>query len=340
MRLLKTAAILSACFIASAIGQTIGPPGGSGGGGTPGGSTGQMQYNNSSAFGGANFYVEDANTLGQRNGTTAQITNIYKTFTSATNFESIGLGYNSTYTSYGLIASVGSGGGTLRNMMFGYDQNVVNSTGTLLLQGGNGVGGTITLAVRGGDALTLGRPGGIGAGNGWAIDGTAAGGHLNPNVDVSSDIGGASFRPRDLYVGRNPFFNGLSTDAGKTTATLCADTTTGQVYKGSGTVGICLGTSSARFKDAIKPLDSGLMQIAALSPKTFRYRAGYGDDGAKEQLGFIAEDVVKVAPKLVGLNADGLPNTVDMVGMIPMLVKAVQEQQAVIECLRSKKSKC
>lgn len=122
--------------------------------------------------------------------------------------------------------------------------------------------------------------------------------------------------------------NALATDAGHTTATVCTDSTTGQLYKGSGTVGVCLGTSSARYKSNIEPMNAGLDQIMALQPKTYRYIKGYGDDGGKRQNGFLAEDVAKTLVDIVGYDAEGRPNTIDLVALIPVLVKAVQELNA------------
>jgi hypothetical protein len=58
-----------------------------GGGGSPGGSSGQVQFNDSSSFGGAPLWVEDANTIAQRNSTTTQVAYWYKTFTDASNYE-------------------------------------------------------------------------------------------------------------------------------------------------------------------------------------------------------------------------------------------------------------
>ena len=38
--------------------------------------------------------------------------------------------------------------------------------------------------------------------------------------------------------------------------------------------------------------------------------------------------MVKVIPDLVGLDKDGRPNTVDLVGMIPVMVNAIKELKA------------
>lgn len=125
----------------------------------------------------------------------------------------------------------------------------------------------------------------------------------------------------------------LPTDAATTDNSLCINTTTHIVSSGSGTLGICLGTSSVRYKRSIVNVADGLDTIMNLQPKNFRYLKGYGDNGAREQYGFIAEDVVKVLPKLVGLDAQKRPNTVDIVGMVPVIVKALQQMQGEINRL-------
>lgn len=119
-------------------------------------------------------------------------------------------------------------------------------------------------------------------------------------------------------------FTGLGTDAAATDTTACI-LSDGTLTKGSGTLGICLGTSSMRFKNDVVPARDGLDQLLALRPKNFFYKPGYGDDGAREQYGFLAEDVIHVLPKLVGLDRDGLPNSVDMVGMIPVIARSMQQ---------------
>ena len=61
-----------------------------------------------------------------------------------------------------------------------------------------------------------------------------------------------------------------------------------------------LGTvvSSARFKDAIKPMDKASEAILALQPVTFRYKHELDPDGIP-QFGLVAEQVEKVNPDLV-----------------------------------------
>lgn len=126
----------------------------------------------------------------------------------------------------------------------------------------------------------------------------------------------------------------LASDAAQTDSTVCVNGS-GLLLKGSGTLGICLGTSSLRYKqeDTIKPIVSGLDAVTALRPINYFYKPGHGDDGAREQYGFLAEDVVGVIPGLVALDAEGKPNSVDILGMVPVLVRALQEQQKQIVAL-------
>lgn len=129
--------------------------------------------------------------------------------------------------------------------------------------------------------------------------------------------------------------SGITTDVTHTDSSVCQDTTTHQFYFGSGTLGICLGTSSLRYKNDWRPMDDGLSSVMALKPGNYFYKPGYGDGGTKLQYGFLAEDTVNVLPKLTGLDADGKPNSVDILGMVPVIVKAVQQQQAEIEAVAS-----
>jgi hypothetical protein len=129
----------------------------------------------------------------------------------------------------------------------------------------------------------------------------------------------------------------IGTDATHTDASVCEDTTTHTLYSGSGTLGVCLGTSSMRYKHDINHLPLGLAELAALKPVSFYYNKGRGDNGVKLQYGFLAEDMEGVLPNLVDLDKDGKPNSVDLVGLIPVLVHAIQEQQKEIDALKAKK---
>src|SRR5205085_1830883 len=72
-----------------------------------------------------------------------------------------------------------------------------------------------------------------------------------------------------------------------------------------------LGTapSSARFKDAIKPMDKVSESILGLKPVTFHYKKELDPDGTP-QFGLVAEEVEKVNPDLVSRDDEGKVYTV------------------------------
>ena len=68
-------------------------------------------------------------------------------------------------------------------------------------------------------------------------------------------------------------------------------------------------TSSRRFKEEIKPMDTASEAVLALKPVTFRYKKEVDSDGIP-QFGLVAEDVEKVNPDLVLRDKEGKPYTV------------------------------
>ena len=71
----------------------------------------------------------------------------------------------------------------------------------------------------------------------------------------------------------------------------------GVIVGSNGQLGTVL--SSARFKEAIKPMDKASEAILALQPVTFRYKEELDPDGIP-QFGLMAEQVEKVNPDLSG----------------------------------------
>jgi trimeric autotransporter adhesin len=108
-----------------------------------------------------------------------------------------------------------------------------------------------------------------------------------------------------------------------------------------------LGTiiSSARYKEAIEPMDEASEVIHALKPVTFRYKHEF-DPAGIPQFGLVAEEVEKVNPDLVARDADGKPYTVRYEAVNAMLLneflkahRKVEEQQATIAQLRAADAK-
>src|SRR5205823_9910894 len=100
-------------------------------------------------------------------------------------------------------------------------------------------------------------------------------------------------------------------------------------------------TSSARFKDEIKPMDKASEAILALKPVTFRYKHEL-DPAGIPQFGLVAEQVEKVNPDLVARDEQGKPYTVRYEAVNAMLLneflkehRTVQGQQKEIDALKA-----
>ena len=63
--------------------------------------------------------------------------------------------------------------------------------------------------------------------------------------------------------------------------------------------------SSARFKDAIKPMDNAV-KLSSLKPVTFRYKEELDPEGIP-QFGLVAEEVEKVNADLITRDEEGNP---------------------------------
>ena len=104
------------------------------------------------------------------------------------------------------------------------------------------------------------------------------------------------------------------------------------------TVQAIASASDERLKENIKDLETGLTEIMALKPRRFDWKEGEGN-GTKNNAGFIAQEVEPILPELVG---DYLHKELDDVkslttgNLIPTLVKAIQEQQTLIEDLKTR----
>jgi hypothetical protein len=136
--------------------------------------------------------------------------------------------------------------------------------------------------------------------------------------------GGAAIRKR-------VFIDGITTSAGVQTAVLC-QSSGGEMIADS----VACLASSARFKYRIKALNSGLNEILSLRPVSFFYKPegifANNQNFQRERVGLIAEDVAKIDPRLVGFEKDGItPRTVGYEQIVPVLIKAVQEQQVILD---------
>jgi hypothetical protein len=116
------------------------------------------------------------------------------------------------------------------------------------------------------------------------------------------------------------YADGLKSGAG--TNAVKFSTATGQVT---------YDTSSARYKDNIRDSVYGLDHVMQMRSAQFEYK----DDG-RSDVGLIAEELQPIVPELVGLNKDGQADSVSYDRMVSVLVKAIQEQQALITDLTTR----
>jgi hypothetical protein len=98
--------------------------------------------------------------------------------------------------------------------------------------------------------------------------------------------------------------------------------------------------SDIRFKENVRDLDVGLNAIMALKPRLYDWQEGKGAD-IKNARGFIAQEFEQVFPDLIDEWRDPAPEGEApyksvRADLIPVLVKAIQEQQALIQTLTAR----
>ena len=111
----------------------------------------------------------------------------------------------------------------------------------------------------------------------------------------------------------------------------------GTVYATSTTI---TAISDARLKENIQDIDVGLDKIMALKPRKFDWKEGKGKD-KKGDRGWIAQEFETVFPEMIDTWLDKAPEGEEPykavnADLIPVLVKAIQEQQTLIEQLTTR----
>jgi hypothetical protein len=105
--------------------------------------------------------------------------------------------------------------------------------------------------------------------------------------------------------------------------------------------------SDIRLKKNITTITNGLSKINALNPVKFNWIDGFVEsEEGKDMLGFIAQEVQNIVPEavesfssnsiIVGKTTIENPLRVNEKFIIPVLVKAIQEQQCTIQCLTNR----
>ena len=91
-----------------------------------------------------------------------------------------------------------------------------------------------------------------------------------------------------------------------------------------------VGPSDVTLKNTIVTLPNALQQVKNLRPVTFKWNSIHDSIMAGTHAGFIAQEVETVIPQLVHTNPNG-KKSLAYIEMIPYLVKAMQQQQRMIE---------
>jgi trimeric autotransporter adhesin len=92
-------------------------------------------------------------------------------------------------------------------------------------------------------------------------------------------------------------------------------------------------TSSKRFKEEIRPMNTTSEAIFSLEPVTFRYRKEI-DPAGTSQFGLIAEQVAKVNPTLVLRDKEGKPHTVRYEQVNAMLLNEFLKEHRKVEQMK------
>jgi hypothetical protein len=233
---------------------------------------------------------------------------------------------------------------TFENTAIGVNALADNTTGALnTVTGANAGGGNSNLnTVDGAHALSSNTVGGhntvVGAfslhfnttGSHNIALGDNAGGNLTTgdnNIDIGND--GVAGESDTIRIGTQ------GTQTRTFIAGIRGTPITGAVAVGvnsSGQLGV--RPSSARFKEAIKPIGRASEAILALKPITFRYNKDLDAKGVP-QFGLVAEEVAKVNPDLVVADDQGKPFTVRYEEVNAMLLNEFLKEHRKVQELKA-----
>jgi len=262
------------------------------------------------AMGGQALYSNTTGSSNTATGSLALAGNTEGNFNTANGVQA--LSFNTTggsNTAVGATALLNNTEGD-ENTAIGSNALFYNTTGTF----NTAVGyralyfntGSFNIALRGGSNLTTG----------------------NFNIDIGSDgVAGdaGTIRIGDGCCQSRAFIAGIS-------GTAVSGSTV--VVDANGQLGVA--TSSARFKEGIKPMDKASEALFALKPVTFRYKKEIDPRGIL-QFGLVAEHVEGVNSDLVVRDKEGKPNSVRYDAVNAMLLNEFlkehrknEEQEATI----------
>jgi hypothetical protein len=253
---------------------------------------------NNTAVGFHALYSNTTGSFDSANGSQALFSNTTGPYNTATGFQAL---YSNT-----------TGDSNTASGVFALASNTTGNENTAIGNGAlisNGTGNYNTVI---GSAALIPTPGNLNIALGYWAGFNFTGTTGDNNIYIGSQ--GVAGESNTIRIGeRVPFVNldGVTLPAHKRTfiAGISGVAVNGctVVVNSNGRLGVA--ASSARFKEAIKPMDKASETILALRPVTFRYKKEIDPDSTP-QFGLVAEEVAKINPALVNRGADGKVFTV------------------------------
>lgn len=159
-------------------------------------------------------------------------------------------------------------------------------------------------------------------------DGTAAGGVRRTGDSLSNGLVEVWASGRAIHLRPN--------GQGGSSGELVVNSNGNVTVSGSVTASGGFQGSSRTVKTDEEGCPYGLDEVMALEPVSFRYLPEYRDDGDRRSLGFFAEDLARVLPELVRESDGPSPLVVEYDQLLPVLVRAIQEQTELISTLEDR----
>ena len=156
------------------------------------------------------------------------------------------------------------------------------------------------------------------------------------------ELGCASSGIFSLYDATSASNRLIIASTGEATFSSSVTATTGIFtnYAGGGTTGASIDntgqivrTSSIELKNNISNIKYGLNDILKITPISFNWK-DENKFGSENENGFIAEDVYTIIPNVVSSDNNGI--FMDYTKLIPILTKAIQEQNVLIKALEQR----
>ena len=148
------------------------------------------------------------------------------------------------------------------------------------------------------------------------------------NIDIGANVLGVAGEANTIRIGKQ------GTQKQTLIAGIFGTAASGSpvIVASNGKLGVA--TSSARFKEGIKPMDKASETILALRPVTFRYKQELDPDKVP-QFGLVAEEVEKVNPDLVVRDEEGKIMSVRYEAVNAMLLNEFLKEHGRVQELKA-----